>query len=190
MASTTNFACQTVKHTVLTYNSFKQNLKGTFSINFWRQFIFAILYWNKTKLYIRSFYYSTYKLWTNYGLGNNGFCRNKFTSNQDNIHSCLMSDGFSVLSVLLKYLFNVILKSTVMSELRKFAKLCSINKSDGKTNNEHGRQISIPNLYARVSKTISHNRIYQFIRRIISTHQHGFMTHKSLISNLADCIFV
>nr|CAH7749762.1 unnamed protein product [Callosobruchus chinensis] len=110
--------------------------------------------------------------------------KNKMTSGPDQIPSFLVKDCIKIFVTPLKYLFNLILNTTVFPDKWKAAKVCPIPKTNNYNLIGEYRAIAILNNFAKVLEVILYNRIYLSTSKHLSIHQHGFMRQRSTLTNL------
>lgn len=111
--------------------------------------------------------------------------KNKMTSGPDNIPSFIIKDCIGVLAVPLRILFNLALKTKTFPSRWKVAKVCPVFKSGDRALVDNYRAISILSNFSKVFEIILYDRIYLSVRNQISPDQHGFMSNRSTVTNLA-----
>lgn len=111
--------------------------------------------------------------------------KNKLTSGPDLIPSFVVKDCGYILAEPLCHLFNMSLQSATFPDKWKLAKLCPIFKSGDLSKIDNYRGISILSNFAKVFEIVLYNRIYPSTKYILSPYQHGFVSNRSTVSNLA-----
>lgn len=111
--------------------------------------------------------------------------KNKMTSGPDSIPSFVVRDCIGSLVNPMNILFNLALKTTTFPDRWKEAKVIPIFKSGDKSHVANYRSISILSNFSKLLEIVLYNRIYPLVRNSISPSQHGFMCHRSTVSNLA-----
>lgn len=110
--------------------------------------------------------------------------KNKMTSGVDNCPSFLVKDCINVLATPLCYIFNLILTTETYPEIWKKTKICPILKSGDNNIIENYRPISILCNFGKLFEIIIYNKVYPNLYNLISSHQHGFMSQRSTVTNL------
>lgn len=111
--------------------------------------------------------------------------KNKLTSGPDLIPAFVVKDCGYILAEPLCHLFNMSLRSATFPSKWKLAKLCPVFKSGELTKINNYRGISILSNFAKVFEIVLYNRIYLSTKCILSPVQHGFVSNRSTVSNLA-----
>lgn len=111
--------------------------------------------------------------------------KNKMTSGPDGIPSFIIKDCINVFVNPMHILFNLALKTAIFPNRWKEAKVTPIFKSGDKSNIINYRSISILSNFSKLFEIVLYNRIYPSVRNLISQSQHGFMRHRSTVTNLA-----
>lgn len=109
--------------------------------------------------------------------------KNKFTSGVDQIPSFLVRDCVSLASPLCT-IFNLALKTCRFPDCWKTARVCPVLKSGDAFSISNYRPISILPNFAKVFEMTLYTNIYPYIQQKLSPFQHGFMEHRSTVSNL------
>lgn len=110
--------------------------------------------------------------------------KNKMTSGLDLIPSFLVKDCSNVLSVPLLIIFNLALKTQTFPDIWKRAKICPVFKAGDSSIVSNYRAIAILSNFAKVFEIIIYERIYLSVNNRLSLYQHGFISHRSTITNL------
>lgn len=111
--------------------------------------------------------------------------KNKMTSGLDNVPSFLVRDCAMVFVKPLHILFNLVLATSRFPDLWKATKICPILKSGDPSFLNNYRSIAILSNFAKVFEIILYEYIYKEAKSLISPTQHGFMSKKSTVTNLA-----
>ena len=111
--------------------------------------------------------------------------KNKMTSSLDLIPSFLIKDCSNVLIKPLLIIFNLALKTSTFPDTWKRAKICPVFKAGVSSIISNYRAIAILSNFAKVFEIVLYNRIYLPVSKRISLCQHGFMSHRSTVTNLA-----
>lgn len=111
--------------------------------------------------------------------------KNSLTTGADGIPSFLLRDCAIVLSTPLHHIFNLILRKSIFPDVWKIAHVTPIFKKDEINDVRNYRPISILSNLAKAFETLLYNRIYNGVKNTISMEQHGFMTKRSTVTNLA-----
>ena len=97
----------------------------------------------------------------------------------------MVKDCAGVLAVPLCILFNLALKTKTFPSHWKEAKVCPVFKNGERAAVDNYRAISILSNFSKVFEIVLYDRIYLSVRNQISTYQHGFMSNRSTVTNLA-----
>lgn len=111
--------------------------------------------------------------------------KNTFTAGHDKIPSFLVKDCASVLTKPLCYIFNLSIKSCQFPVLWKIAKICPVFKSGDNKLIKNYRPISILSNFAKVFEMSVYAQLYPMVSNLISPYQHGFVSGRSVATNLA-----
>lgn len=111
--------------------------------------------------------------------------KNKMTSGPDGIPSFIVKDCISVFVTPMYIIFNLALKTSVFPNRWKEAKVVPIFKNGDKSHIINYRSISILSNFSKLFEVVLYNRIYPSVHNLISQSQHGFMCHRSTVTNLA-----
>lgn len=111
--------------------------------------------------------------------------RPKMSSGPDGIPYFLVKDCASALSRPLTKLFNLSVKSLTFPTYWKTAKICAIHKKGDKSDITNYRPVSLLCGFSKLFEMCIYESVYPKVRSLISPHQHGFMTHRSSVTNLA-----
>lgn len=109
-----------------------------------------------------------------------------FVSGPDSIPAFFVVDCVSCLSSPLKYLFNLILKTTVYPECWKQSRICPVLKKGDKTDVANYRPIALLSNFAKIFEIILSSVIYSQISCDIAVEQHGFVRGRSTVTNLCE----
>lgn len=82
------------------------------------------------------------------------------------------------------YIFNLSLRLGVFPQAWKLSKVTPIFKKGDKTHFDNYRPISIMSSLAKVFEHVIYNRVAFYFSRYVSEFQHGFITKRSVASNL------
>jgi hypothetical protein len=83
-------------------------------------------------------------------------------------------------------LYEQSLKQCVCPVMWKKAHIVPVHKKGSKSEITNYRPISILNTLSKLLEKLIYNGIYRIVKQGISHHQHGFLRHRSTISNLAE----
>lgn len=111
--------------------------------------------------------------------------KNKNTAGPDGIPSFVVKDCIRVLAVPLMHIFNLSLRTGVYPSIWKLSKIIPVLKRGDKSDVTNYRPISILSNFSKIFEIILHRRIFPEIKNKIICEQHGFMPHRSSLTNLA-----
>ncbi|CAH0549695.1 unnamed protein product [Brassicogethes aeneus] len=83
-------------------------------------------------------------------------------------------------------LFNLILSTSTFPDVWKLTRVCPILKSGDPCDLTNYRPIALLSNFAKVFESSVYTIIYNNIKNIISSQQHGFMSKRSTLTNLAE----
>nr|CAI5827926.1 unnamed protein product [Callosobruchus analis] len=110
---------------------------------------------------------------------------NKLTSGVDIIPSFIVKDCIHVLAKPLSIIFNIIINTKTYPDIWKTTKVCPVLKTGDFSEIENYRPISIICNFSKLFEIILYNTIYTPLKRSITVSQHGFVTERSTVTNLA-----
>lgn len=108
----------------------------------------------------------------------------KFTKGPDGIPAFIIRDCAYALAEPLTILFNLILRTCMIPNIWKRARICAVFKKGDRNNVENYRPITIICNFAKVLEIALHDILYRHVQGQISPHQHGFMRNRSTTTNL------
>lgn len=111
--------------------------------------------------------------------------KNKLTSGPDSIPSFIVKDCIGVLADPLQHIFNLILSTSTFPSTWKVAKIVPVHKKDDSSVVNNYRPVSLLCNFSKLFEIIIHNRLYPFLRGLLSSDQHGFVDGRSCVTNLA-----
>ena len=109
----------------------------------------------------------------------------KLTAGDDLIPSFLVHDCKYAFSEPLTIIINLALRSNTFPDRWKRARISPIHKKGKSSALDNYRPIAILSNFAKVFEQVLYGRIYENVRSYISPNQHGFMSGRSTITNLA-----
>lgn len=110
--------------------------------------------------------------------------KNTFTMGPDGIPSFLLKDCAIAFVEPLKYLFNLILKTSTFPTMWKSATICPVLKKGDKSDIMNYRPISLLCNFSKIFETLLYKYIYSAVKPYISPLQHGFCEKRSTMTNL------
>lgn len=111
--------------------------------------------------------------------------KNSFTMGSDNIPSFFVKDCASALVDPLCFIFNLALNTCVFPDRWKITRLTPVFKKGEVDKIDNYRPIAIINNFAKVFEKCLYLDLLPQVKSLISIHQHGFISKRSTISNLA-----
>lgn len=110
---------------------------------------------------------------------------NKTTSGDDQIPSFLIRDTRYVLAAPLQKIINLAITTCTFPSKWKCARIVPVHKKDDKSEIQNYRPIAILCNFAKIFEQYLYNYICKNIEPYISSRQHGFVTGRSTVTNLA-----
>ena len=111
--------------------------------------------------------------------------KNKLTSGADMVPSFLLRDCKHIFARPLSIIINISIKSGRFPDRWKIARICPVHKKGDASRISNYRPISILSNFSKVYEQYLYIAIYYNVCRYMSPHQHGFMTGRSTVTNLA-----
>lgn len=111
--------------------------------------------------------------------------KNKPTAGADYIPSFVVKDCLSIFVESLHFLFNLILEKSTFPKIWKICRVCPVFKSGDNTDVCNYRKITILCNFEKLFESITHGYVCRKLRPHLSKNQHGFMKHRSTLTNLA-----
>ncbi|CAK1603716.1 unnamed protein product [Parnassius mnemosyne] len=106
------------------------------------------------------------------------------SSGPDGISPFFLKHTASSISVPLFYLYNRSLREGLVPTVWKSANITPVFKNGSKTDVTNYRPISLLSALSKVLERLVHNSIYPSLHNLLIPEQHGFVKHRSTISNL------
>lgn len=108
----------------------------------------------------------------------------RFTAGPDGLPAFFIKDCARILAAPLTHIFNISVKSSKFPDNWKISKVCPIYKKGNKAEIVNYRPIAVINNFAKLFEFVLHNLFYSQVKHIICENQHGFMTNRSINTNL------
>ena len=108
----------------------------------------------------------------------------KITCGPDQIPAFVVRDCANVFAKPLKFLFNLILKTSTFPHQWKVSRICPVHKKGDKANIKNYRPIAIMCNFAKVFEIVLHIYLSNHVSQMLSLHQHGFIKGRSTVTNL------
>ncbi|KAJ3649111.1 hypothetical protein Zmor_020871 [Zophobas morio] len=109
----------------------------------------------------------------------------KFTAGDDLIPSFIVRDCRYAFAEPLSLIFNLAIKTSTFPSKWKCARICPILKKGDSSDVLNYRQISILPNFSKVFEQSLYLTVYSNVKKYISPYQHGFVSGRSTVSNLA-----
>lgn len=84
----------------------------------------------------------------------------------------------------LVYIFNLCLKEGIFPKVWKSARIVPVHKGGSRSDVENYRPISILPTLSKLFERLVHNILYPSLHKLIIEQQHGFVRHRSTVTNL------
>ena len=111
---------------------------------------------------------------------------NKFTAGDDHIPSFFVRDVRFVLAKPMASIINMAIRSATFPRRWKVARVVPVLKKGDPANVNNYRPISILSNLSKVMEHIMYVNIYHRVKSFLSPNQHGFMSRRSTVTNLAS----
>jgi hypothetical protein len=92
------------------------------------------------------------------------------------------------LSLPLTTIFNASLSQGIFPSRWKHANVTPVLKKGSRTMVKNYRPISLLSVMSKIFEKVLHKKIYSHVRRHIAREQHGFISHRSTVTNLAEYV--
>ena len=110
----------------------------------------------------------------------------KMSCGPDGIPYFIVRDCVGALAQPLAELFNLSIRSLIFPTRRKLARVSAVHKKGDRSDIRNYRPISLLCGFSKLFEMCVYDCIYPGVRPQISRHQHGFMTERSTVTNLAS----
>ncbi|GBN76439.1 hypothetical protein AVEN_170548-1 [Araneus ventricosus] len=110
--------------------------------------------------------------------------KSSLTVGVDNIPSFIIKGCSEFLIYPLLVLFNLSLRTKVFPEVWKQTKIIPVFKKGDAQNCKNYRPIAILSPFPKIFESIIHKKLYNQVKNLISTSQHGFIPKRSTTTNL------
>ncbi|GBM22882.1 putative RNA-directed DNA polymerase from transposon BS [Araneus ventricosus] len=110
--------------------------------------------------------------------------KSSLTVGVDNIPSFIIKGCTEFLIYPLLVLFNLSLRTKVFPDVWKQTRIIPVFKKGDAQNCENYRPIAILSPFSKIFESIIHKKLYNQVKNLISTSQHGFIPKRSTATNL------
>ena len=109
----------------------------------------------------------------------------KMSSGLDQVPCFVAKDCKSVFTTPLTYIFNLSLRTCTFPNEWKLAKISPVLKSGDSMYINNYRPIALISVFSKVFELVIHNKLFPFLKCIITSNQHGFFPGRSTLTNLS-----
>lgn len=110
--------------------------------------------------------------------------KSSLTVGVDNVPSFIVKGCSDAFIYPLLILFNLSLKTSVFPDVWKQTKIIPVFKKGDANDCKNYRPIAILSPFSKIFEIIIHNKIFQQVKHLISSAQHGFIPKRSTLTNL------